>query len=246
MFQENKNLKTNIKDTITVPAPYQTEVFNSGSYNKANKLIIALYMVTDILDKEEPLRNKLRTLGNDILSDIYFSSKSLGIKIDEILSFLSVGLSIGMISEMNHSILKKEFLELKSSLEKTQENPAWLKEFFQREEKKEILPVYNGHGIRIGVQKGSTLMHVLKHKVKKNNFSNNIDHSLLKQQRREEVFKIIKDKQEATITDIRNSATGILVTCGEKTLQRELVSMLKEGVLEKTGEKRWSRYFLPK
>ena len=32
--------------------------------------------------------------------------------------------------------------------------------------------------------------------------------------------------------------------CGEKTLQRELVSMAKDGVLNKTGEKRWSRYFV--
>ena len=31
---------------------------------------------------------------------------------------------------------------------------------------------------------------------------------------------------------------------GEKTLQRELASMVKDGVLYKTGEKRWSRYFI--
>jgi hypothetical protein len=35
-----------------------------------------------------------------------------------------------------------------------------------------------------------------------------------------------------------------LISCSEKTLQRELVSMVKNGVLDKMGEKRWSRYFL--
>jgi hypothetical protein len=52
------------------------------------------------------------------------------------------------------------------------------------------------------------------------------------------------------ITDIRTKSNGhpdqfsAIVSCGEKTLQRELVSMVKDGVLKKLGEKRWSRYML--
>ena len=54
----------------------------------------------------------------------------------------------------------------------------------------------------------------------------------------------------ATIKDIKDRAkampeqAGLLVSCSEKTLQRELVSMVKDDVLNKTGEKRWSRYFM--
>ena len=73
MLGEEKNLKDserkNIKDISSVPAPYQAAGFGSGSYTKTQKLITALYMVTDIIDKDEPLRNKLRTLGVQILSD---------------------------------------------------------------------------------------------------------------------------------------------------------------------------------
>ncbi len=32
--------------------------------------------------------------------------------------------------------------------------------------------------------------------------------------------------------------------CGEKTIQRELVSMMKEGSIKKEGERRWSQYSL--
>jgi hypothetical protein len=67
----------------------------------------------------------------------------------------------------------------------------------------------------------------------------------LKKERREQIIKIVGNNPNgATITDIKTSAQGSLASCGEKTLQRELFSMVKDNVLNKTGEKRWSRYFL--
>ena len=77
-------------------------------------------------------------------------------------------------------------------------------------------------------------------------------HDVLKKSRQDEIIKIIKGKENSegvkfnglTITDIRTLATGVLASCGEKTIQRELVSMVKGNVLKKSGSKRWSRYFL--
>ena len=99
-MREEKNLKDfegkNVKDTTSMPAPYQAEGFGMGSYTKTQKLITALYMVTDIIDKEEPLRNKLRTLGTGIISDTYLTQFNntgntvsfILSKISEIISFL--------------------------------------------------------------------------------------------------------------------------------------------------------------
>ena len=74
---------------------------------------------------------------------------------------------------------------------------------------------------------------------------------ILKNKRREEIILAIKDKIKdkvnfdgATISDIKSIGHGVLTLCGEKTLQRELVSMVSDGVLKKTGEKRWSKYSL--
>lgn len=67
----------------------------------------------------------------------------------------------------------------------------------------------------------------------------------LKAERRAEILSIIKDNGiPATITDIKSRARGPLASQSEKTLQRELFAMVIEGVLNKTGEKRWSRYSL--
>ena len=74
--------------------------------------------------------------------------------------------------------------------------------------------------------------------------SNRTNFDGLKKERRDAIVKIIKDKKQATITDIKNLASGVLNSCGEKTLQRELISMVNDGVLYKMGEKRWSKYFV--
>ncbi len=277
MVQEGENLKdSQMGSNISIKdSPFFM------SYNKTNKLVTALYMVTDVMDKEEPLRNKLRSLGSGIISDIYLLqtplvsdiSLRLDSKISEVLSFLDIASAVGMISAMNCNILKKEFFELKASLKESRQSSS-LSEFLIEElpspDENKFLPErltsssragIGQHGMRIGVQKGSTLMKALSDKTlahsvrSQSNLSNknsndsikSIDSfNILKKQRREEILAIVKDKKEVTISDIKARARGVLVSCGEKTLQRELISMVKEGILERMGEKRWSRYFLPK
>jgi hypothetical protein len=238
-------------------------------------------MVTDIMEKEEPIRFKLRTLGIEILSDIVSKAGFDIQKIDQILSFLNITSDIGMISEMNSNILKKEFAELKQSIkEATTQKNLWLEEFLTKpsEESSSIGHVNNSSqsnvsrylemsfnkgqgisngqtGVRIGVQKGSTLLKALN-RVEGMNTLNKIgdvpalrsfseDREVLKNKRRETILKIIRDKpNRVNIKDIVLAMKSLGETTGEKTLQRELVSMVKDNVLKKTGEKRWSQYFL--
>ena len=271
----------------------------SISYTKTNKLITALYMVTDILDSAEPIRHKMRVLGADILSDIHlansYSIKDTGLKvisnINAIISFLDLSFTLGMISEMNVNILKKEFLALKNSLKESvvipnsfmtggQSLTDFLNEVDENtfEEKTEIrnplftrTPMFphnrnisQGHGssihtsTRIGVQKGSTLLRALSDKIGDKDNTKKVppnihkeEFELIKKERRNEILNIIKSyvlsngqAQGATITDINSKAQGHIKSMSEKTLQRELVSMVEDDVLYKTGSKRWSRYFI--
>lgn len=266
----------------------------SISYTKTNKLITALYMVTDIMDNTEPLRHKMRVLSADILSDMHLANtsniKDTGLKvtshINAIISFLDISFTLGMISEMNVNILKKEFSGLKQSLKESIQVPnsfmtggQSLHDFFNEvdehtEEKIETRsPMFTrtpmfpherntsiGHNssskvpTRIGVQKGSTLLRALSDKMAHSDKSKNVhkeEFELLKKERRNEILNIIKSyvlsngqAQGGTITDINSNAQGHLKSMSEKTLQRELVSMVGDGVLYKTGSKRWSRYFV--
>lgn len=62
----------------------------------------------------------------------------------------------------------------------------------------------------------------------------------MKLNRRNTILKIIKDKKEVTIKDI----SMVIENCSEKTIQRELIDLVRDGVLKKVGEKRWSKYML--
>lgn len=295
MFEKDENLKDSQvdsqKDSLSTHNSYGVSAFHSGSYTKASKLVTALYMVTDIIDKDEPIRFKLRHLGAEIVSDIH-STPALALpKISETVAFLNIASAMSLISEMNANILKKEFNELSNRIKEYSEvKTNWLEEFlvtpetlseagaerrsrfeiFNQEEAEEFRSSnrhvsFNADRTRIGVQKGSTLMQALSEKVLAQSLrskpssetsSNGGAHhnfDLLKKQRREDIIRIVKGSLEGmTITDIKTAAkqptkpAESLINCGEKTLQRELVSMVKDNLLKKTGEKRWSRYSLAK
>ncbi len=272
MLEDENNLKDSNQK---YPTPY--EVGASGmsvilSYTKSNRLVSALFMVTDILEKEEPIRKKLRTLAADIVSDIHSDPNKANSKIVEILSFLDIAFSINLISAMNANILKREFIKLQESIkEYGRVKSTWLEEFLPETtdvEKRATYQYKNNFlvtspilktpqpGTRLGVQKAGTLLKALdnvKLKVSDKNNSSPLhtgpSFEVLKMQRREAILKVLKGISEGlVITDIRAKYNGhpeqfpALVSCGEKTLQRELVSMVRDGVLKKTGEKRWSRY----
>ena len=58
--------------------------------------------------------------------------------------------------------------------------------------------------------------------------------------RRERVLNVIRDKGEATIKDI----TERISDCSEKTIQRELIGLIKDNIIVREGERRWSKYRL--
>ncbi len=232
---------------------------------KTEKLVTALYMVTDCMDTDDALKGKLRHLGVELLSDIYkISGTSLAEKhnhisfsislVNEILSFVEIAHTMGYISEMNSIILKREFMILIKELETHLKNDKHFT--FTLNEQMFSLPidraenikendVFNGYQNTIkdkrtifnnmSFMNGKTNGHIFN-KPKVNT------HDLMVSEKKERIDKIlsmIKDK-EVSIKDISNSFTN----CSEKTIQRELNSLVAKGQIKKIGSKRWSRYAL--
>jgi predicted HTH transcriptional regulator len=56
--------------------------------------------------------------------------------------------------------------------------------------------------------------------------------------RKNVVLEFIKGHTDVSIKDILPNING----CSEKTIQRELVSLINEKKIKKIGERRWSRY----
>lgn len=235
---------------------------------KTEKLITALYMVTDCMDTDDALKNKLRSLGVELLSDMYQlsviipSEKHTHIDISlshiyEILSFIEISRTIGFISEMNGTILKKEFNilinELESHKSKDKHFSFTLNQRMFEVEREEMLPQFiNNQTVKGGDIKDNkkTYLNTMSYTKQKSPLSifgtkteKNITSSLSDREGRvDKIISLIKDSKfkntGVSIKDISLAFTNI----SEKTIQRELNSLVSKGKLTKTGSKRWSRY----
>jgi len=61
-----------------------------------------------------------------------------------------------------------------------------------------------------------------------------------KEERKENILKILKQKRDASIKDI----CLLFKDCSSKTIQRDLTELIDEGLVKKEGSRRWSTYNL--
>ena len=223
------------------------------------------------MDTDDALKGKLRLLGVELLSDIYKLSTlspldkhthvSVSLShIDELLSFIEIAYNIGFISEMNTTILKKEFYtlayDLKGNLSKNKHFTFTLnKKMFElpeldnRPENEERI---NDKG-QNSIKDKRTTFNTMSFTNNKSPLQTpqdkrtNISTTSLadREDRTNKIISIIKDKKDlpeyqagVSIKDISLAFTN----CSEKTIQRELNALVLKGQLKKTGAKRWSRY----
>lgn len=265
---------------------------------KSERLVTALYVVTDLIDGSEPIKNGLRKNAVSLLScmnalmqyDVKdrtteFASSLKSVM--EIISLLHVAAATGLISEMNGKLLIDGFRMLQAVLEKRQ--PIVTKDMLsvdQEESMYENTEAYPGivstsydaltlsevakdGGRDVGVQRKPKEILELsntnnKRQIEipnKGQFSTPRPGSLhsdlmqhahtsapvlsssfqtRKQSRRDQIVALFVKGVDVSIKDIAARIKG----CSEKTIQRELNALVYDNVIERIGEKRWSRYIL--
>jgi hypothetical protein len=236
---------------------------------KTEKLVTALYMVTDYMDSDDALKIKLRSSGVELLSDIYKLSnltlidKQAGISsslshIEEILSFISIASAIGYISEMNTAILKREFMALVDELKSLQSKNKHFS--FTLDDKMFEIEKYNPMPLRSDIPQASISNGQAIKRTTFNNMSfisqtkrhlSNVSNVVNKEERLNKIINLIKDlSAQAEKKGLPDGEAGISIKdisisftdCSEKTIQRELNSLVSKGQIKKIGAKRWSRY----
>jgi len=277
MSDQKDTQKTSVniydKSFVSDEKSLQNEAIYDFANKKTEKLVTALYMVTDCMESDDALKNKLRLLGVDFLSNMYKLSalpamdryKEIPIslaRINEILSFIEISFNIGFISEMNTMILKKEFNDLSDQLKMYKSKDKHFT--FTLDDKMFNLPnedyVLNGNGFNYkghdyikdnakGQIDKRTMFNNLsfikgqspienQNKKPHSNYSNLAE----KEERKNKILSLIKNMPDsqngASIKDISMA----FIDCSEKTIQRDLNTLVSGGKLLKTGAKRWSRY----
>ena len=216
-------------------------------YKKTEKLTTAVYMVTNLFSDNEPMKWTLRKKVSDLLSftvgykDVLGSQhidfiNDLKTRILEAVSLLEVSSRSGLISVMNFSIIKQEFLNLMNNLYSSESKP--------KESTQHLLPKSFFDGVTLPVSKTTYQLTGEPTKIPNNYLKDKNqapDSGVFKRNNRQNIILgLLKKKKELTIKDISH----VIKDCSEKTIQRELISLITAGVLKKTGERRWSKYSL--
>ncbi len=229
-------------------------------FKKTEKITAALYLVSGLLKDAEPMKWELRDHGMELMSSSFMASsnvpgdknaviQSLFTAALETISLLNVARISGMISDMNHSLLVSEIdnivAMLRDRLAESAENAGYVlsENFFKT-------PDMFATGFKMDNKAsgrndgGGSNRHDLRftsHDSGK--ISSQQGHSstqVKKSQRQEMIVAVLKGQSKLTIKDF----SKVIKDCSEKTIQRELIDLLKLGVIKKEGERRWSRYSL--
>ena len=224
-----------IKDNMIVPYR-DTQISDTQKFIslKTERLVSAIHLVTGLMDTKESLRDELRSAALSSMNDLYVVSEGTIARIGHITSLLEVGLTGGLISNMNYSILKQEYLKLGEGLSKTIATEGV---------NAYTLPESFFGGNISDIKKTQTYKTKVLDKKDKTR-GPNLMSTPGKTSRQDLIVKVLKDGEECTIKDIisRVSIIDPTVDCSEKTIQRDILSLVASGTLNKRGERRWSRY----
>jgi hypothetical protein len=263
--QDKKNIATNSYFDV------RNDAYISPVLKKLEKVVTALYMVSDCMDESEPMKIALRTLGVNLISSIHsigldkpitknFSLATIETDLGKALSFVDIASTVGLISTMNGGILKNELEKLQNMISQIIDSNAnsgfkntnfearalstfALKEFLTTDE-----PAFPAAPMNTMIFKGHDIKDTKVMSFTK--MSNKLDSAQTKKTTPSSSDMAIKMMRRSNILKIikdKNEVTikdisTIIKDCSEKTLQRELSGLVLENVLKKEGNKRWSKY----
>jgi hypothetical protein len=189
---------------------------------KAEKLASALYLVSDFLSDAEPLKWQLREKALGVLTAVTTNHWWQALSyIDQLSPLLVIGGNNPAVSASNFSILKDEYQTLRHTITDSNLN---FSSYLTLPSPTTVTtpPLTRQHKEALAIAKNDTRS--------PNPGSPN---------RQEIILKFIRQQAGwSSIGEIAKSLPGF----SSKTVQRELATMVKIGLLKKEGAKRWSRY----
>jgi hypothetical protein len=230
-------------------------------YKKTEKLVTAVYMITNFIKDNEPLKWCIREKCLELLSlNVSLNTVSLSDRKDllkkyqagsvEIVSLSSIGHLAGLISEMNFEVLRREFNNLAATIEKdenrkaSEETVSLNPNFFDTP----IAPVapaaqMSSHApanVRehVSAATAPAASRPVANPVLYKKPEPSVKKTESKNERQEAILKVLSHKEKLSVKDFTDTIKGV----SDKTIQRELLLMVSMGVLKKEGERRWSTY----
>jgi len=241
---------TNIKSN-----PFGQNISADRAFKRTERILAALYLLTNHVPEDDPLRNELRTSAHVLLKQVlelrggFHTVQDARVvhvlaTVREIITLswmLYVG---GFASRENVDILTKalddfgQFVSSVSSSQLSEDTQFSKQDFIPNEQYSEAVPnpSYTSHS---STQVRSTVPKTQSNSESKKR-APSVKTAVSKGQRRDTILSVLGRGGRLGIKDIARQ----IPDCSEKTVQRELVSLVDSGVVRKEGEKRWSIYFV--
>jgi len=277
--QNQNNLVTSQNQNNPIVRADINVLFAGDSYGlfvfqKTDKLVKAIYLLTGLMSDKEPMRERSRALANKMLESALSMSeriwgeevyqKNLLSAISEVSILFDIAENTKMMSKMNHQIITSELKKLADFLVTSSSNYSSAKIAFepnlfdgeydyvpdqtfkatsssaqnQNVTKEDSIKdnIYQDKGqIETATDTGKNKMSFIKKVAPEKTIKD-------KSNRQEIILSMLKSGVKLTIKDFAQN----IKDCSEKTIQRELLSLVSKGILKKEGERRWSKYFLVK
>jgi hypothetical protein len=247
-------------------------------FQKTEKLVKAVYLLTGLMSEKEPMRDRARELANKMLENALNMSdrvwgeetyqKNLLSAIGELSVLFDVAENAKMMSKMNHQIITVELRKLADFIVTSSSNFSSAKIAFEpnifdgnynyipeQTLKAPSAPITNANTIKNDPITDTNVSYKgQKESVVEN--VKNIPTEKMSVIKTVAPIKIVKDKNNRQDIILSMLKSGVKLTikdfaqnikdCSEKTIQRELLTLVSKGVLKKEGERRWSKYFIAK
>ncbi len=232
-------------------------------HKRTERLSAALFLITDILSDMNPIRQRIRVLSVEMMSFMLNSatliSEDSRLFTDrferfllEISSLLEIASLSEQLSEMNFKLISLEIeriIESAQRLRKGSQYPSVSSRTSHLLEdvgatvrtpltasdqfKKLLYRVSSHKGHSIRQNKGRMSYSTKTVQGQSNSFVKDTN-------RKDMIVSTLKNGKHLTVRDFMSVIYGV----SEKTIQRELVSLVQDGVLKREGKRRWSRYYL--
>ena len=219
-------------------------------YNKCYRLSAAGFIVANLIDEKEELKTKTKTLclrlvslsvnlrqiDQEVIKKTIIDIEKISLELTSLLDIASVS---KLISPMNALILKQEFnsflLEISDFHKKYNENKnASVKGIFSSQNQLSPYSQNNLNSLKLNVADNEFIE--TSNSIEEQN-KNGRKHKK-KKIKKNKILNFIKGHIDVSIKDIVPNIKG----CSEKTIQREILGLIREGSIKKSGERRWSRY----
>ena len=195
--------------------------------NHIEKIVTAIYFVTQVINGSDPLKWRLRDIGIEMLRASRIECVAHLLEIDQLLSVARVS---GVISDMNAELIQTSIRGILKRHDSGLQLPT---DFFETQELSES-------SVQSQVEDKKTI--VPKNVVNKEDvaYKRHVVKATDTDKRRDGIVTFLRGNSPATTTDIKKIVRGV----SEKTIQRDLKWLMKNGVVTREGTRRWATYSL--